>query len=161
VEPSVLSNISTPQDLKALTIEVQRYARWFAQASIKSRVSGAATAETLAISEAAVKLIKDTAGIKPLDQNMLDNLVVSLQALEASTPHVTITLAAAPGSKLKSTLVEWCRKNIEPNILINFKFNATILGGMVVQYGSHVHDWSFKRQIMAARGKFPEVLRRV
>ncbi len=159
--PNLLSNITTPQDLKALIIEVQRYARWFAQASIKSRVSGVAATEPLAISQAAAELIRQTAGDKPLDQTTLDKLITTLKELEAVAPHITITLAAVPGSKLKGTIVDWCRNNIEPGILVNFKFNATILGGMVVQYGSHVHDWSFKRQIMAARGKFPEVLRRV
>ena len=53
-----------------------------------------------------------------------------------------------------------CRP-VAPDVLVNFQFNATILGGMVVRYGSHVYDWSFRRQILAKRDTFPEVLRRV
>jgi hypothetical protein len=32
---------------------------------------------------------------------------------------------------------------------------------MVVVHGSRIYDWSFRRQILATREKFPEVLRNV
>jgi F0F1-type ATP synthase delta subunit len=50
---------------------------------------------------------------------------------------------------------------VAPNMLVDFKFNSTMLGGMVVQYGSHIYDWSFRQRILDARDKFPEVLRSV
>jgi F0F1-type ATP synthase delta subunit len=84
-----------------------------------------------------------------------------LREFEESAPHITLTLAAPAPNGLKKTLISWCRDNIDKNILVDFKFNATILGGMVVVYGSRIFDWSFKRQILAAREKFPEVLRNV
>jgi len=62
---------------------------------------------------------------------------------------------------IQKNLVNWCRENIAPNILITFQFNATLLGGMVIRHGSNIFDWSFRRQILAARNNFPEVLRRV
>jgi len=155
------NNIYSPQDLKALIMEVRRYGRWFAQTSVKTHVTGTASKEPLAISEAAVALIREVAEQQPLSQKVIDELIKSLEALEAASPRITITLAAVPGNKLKKVLVEWCRKNIDSSILVDFRFNATILGGMVVQYGSHVYDWSFRRQILAARGKFPGVLRNV
>lgn len=156
-----LGNITTPQDLKAIIVDVRRYAKWFAAASIKAKVSNTKTTEPIAISGAAVTVIKQTAGDKPLTQAALDKLLQDLQELETAMPRIVVTLAAMPGNKLKASIVEWCRGNIEPGILVDFRFNATILGGMVVQYGSHVYDWSFKRSIMANRAKFPEVLRRV
>ena len=70
-------------------------------------------------------------------------------------------MAGPAPAQLKQKIVEWCRKNIDGDILVDFRFNATLLGGMVVKWGSHVYDWSFKRQLMAARAKFPEVLRNV
>ena len=155
------NTIFTPQDLKALTMEVRRYARWFAQESIKSKVSGKAPTETLSISETAAALIRETAAGKPLSQKLLDDLIVSLEIIEKTSPRITITLAAIPGNSLKKTLTDWCRKSISPDILVDFRFNATILGGMVVQHGSRIHDWSFRRSILANRATFPEVLRRV
>lgn len=154
-------NVFTPQDLKALTMEVRRYARWYAQASIKAKVTKAAPEKPVAISEDATKLIREVAAEQPLSQKVLDDLLITLDNLEKTLPHITITLAAIPGNALKKTLTEWCRKNVSPDILVDFRFNATILGGMVVQNGSRIHDWSFRRAILANRTKFPEVLRRV
>jgi len=161
VKLNLQNSVYSPQDLKAIIMEVRRYSRWFAQNSVKTKVSGNATKEPLAISEAAAVLIREVAKEYPLSQQVLDDLIATLEDLEASSPKITITLAAVPGNKLKKALGEWCRENIAPGILIDFRFNATLLGGMVVQYGSHVYDWSFRRQILAARDKFPEVLRRV
>jgi F0F1-type ATP synthase delta subunit len=155
------NSIFTPQDLRALTMEVRRYARWYAQASVKAKVTGNAPTETLSISETAATLIREVAAEQHLTQKVLDDLITALDNLEKTSPHVTITLAALPSNSLKKTLTEWCRKNISPDILVDFRFNATLLGGMVVQHGSRIHDWSFRRMILANRSKFPEVLRRV
>ena len=155
------NTVFTPQDLKSLIMEVRRYSRWFAQASIKSRVTGNVPAESVSISESSASLIREVAGGQPLSQKILDDLVVSLENLEKTSPHLTITLAALPGNSLKKTLTDWCRKNVAPDILVDFRFNATLLGGMVVQHGSRIHDWSFRRLILANRAKFPEALRRV
>ncbi len=148
------------QDLKSVTLEVRQYAKWYSQYAIKTRVTSGKSAPPPAVSPAAATLIKAWADDKP-DQKGLDELLAALGELETKSPRVTITLAApAPGS-LQRTLVDWCRKNIAANILVTFRFNATILGGLVVQHGSHIYDWSFRRQILSARGNFPEVLRRV
>ncbi|MDB5183108.1 MAG: atpH [Candidatus Saccharibacteria bacterium] len=153
--------IFTPQDLRALTMEVRRYGRWFAQESVKAKVTGKATTEPFAVSEAAASVIHEYAAGQAITGKLLDSLIVELDNLEKTLPHVTITLAAMPGNLLKKTLTNWCRKNISPEILVDFRFNATLLGGMVVQHGSRIHDWSFRRMILANRAKFPEVLRHV
>ena len=158
---NIPDSVLSQQDLKAAILEVKRYTRWFSQNTIKAKVAGQTPSQPLVVSETAALLIGELAKKKPLGQNSLDELIVALTALETSSPRITITLAAMPAGNLKKVLVGWCRKNIAANILVDFRFNATILGGMVVRYGSHVHDWSFRRQILAARDKFPEVLRHV
>jgi hypothetical protein len=155
------NSVFSPQELKAIIMEVRRYSRWFAQNNVKTRVTGKAATEPLTISEQAAILIRELAAAQQLNQRALDGLISELEELEARLPRIVITLAALPGNSLKRAIVQWCRKNIAPDILVDFRFNATILGGMVVQYGSHVHDWSFRRQILAARSNFPEVLRHV
>jgi hypothetical protein len=153
-------DIISPQDLKSLTLEIRQYAGWYSQYSVKSRVTNAKPSPPPSASVVATSLIKNWANNQP-SQKGLDDLISSLEALEADSPRVTITLAAAAPGSLKKTLVEWCRANVGDSILVTFKFNSTILGGLVVQHGSHVYDWSFRRQILAASQNFPEVLRRV
>ncbi len=155
------SNISSPQELKAIIVEVRRYAHWYAQNSVKLHVTGNGSTEQFVISPTAIELIKDWSVQKPLSEKSLDELIATLENYESKAPRLTITLAAVPPNDLKKTLVEWCREHVAPNVLVDFRFNSTLLGGMVVRYGSHVYDWSFRRQILAARDRFPEVLRRV
>jgi hypothetical protein len=154
-------NIYSREDLREVILEVKKYAGWYAQTAIKMQVTKNNTYEEPAFSPVAVSIINQWAKENPISPKSLDALIQSLEDYAESAPVITITLAAPVPNSLKRVLVEWCRKNIAPNALIDVRFNATMLGGMVVQYGSHIHDWSFRRQILAERGKFPEVLRRV
>lgn len=154
------SSISSRQDLKALILELRGLSRWFSQTATKQKVSKSAPAEQPAMSPAAQELISQQAG-KQINQADLDKLIKALEDYAGSAPYASVTLAAPAPNALRKELVEWFRKNVKPDILVDFKFNSTMLGGMVISYDSHVHDWSFKRQILAARAKFPETLRHV
>ncbi len=153
--------VVTPQDLSALIIEVKEYAKWYAHESIKRQFSRQSSNSHPTLSSGASELIRTWFGTKEPNRIGFDTLIRTLEQYAKASSLVTITLAApAPGS-LKSTLVEWFRDNVSPDIMISFQINSTILGGMVVRYGSRVFDWSFRRQILDASAKFPEVLRRV
>ena len=154
-------NVSSVQDLGSLILEVREYAKWFLQASIKQHVQAGQISAPPVISSGAAQIIQEWSQKEQLTQKRLDELVKTLEDIKAKADTLTITLAAPASGELRRSLVSWCRNNIAPGILVTFKFNATLLGGMVVRYGSHVFDWSFRRQILAARNQFPEVLRRV
>ena len=154
-------SVYSPQDLKAIILEVRKYARWASQYGVKMRIANGKSSQPPAISLPATRVIKDWAEEKPLNQKSIDELLKTLDSVEAGSPRISVTLAAAPSGSLKITLVKWFRENIDPNILVDFHFNSTLLGGLVIRYGSHVYDWSFRRQILASREHFPEVLRRV
>lgn len=154
-------SVYSPQDLKAIILEVRKYAHWAAQYGVKVRVSSDKSSQPPVISLAGTRIIKDWADENTLNQKSIDELLKTLELVEATSPRLSITLAAAPTNSLKMTLVKWFREHIDPNILVDFHFNSTLLGGMVIRYGSHVYDWSFRRQILASRERFPEVLRRV
>lgn len=154
-------SVASSQDVSSLQIEVRDYARWFAHESIKQRTHAHHTSEAPALSPACKELMASYGGKKDLDRAGLDALVKELDHYHHTAPTITLTLAAPVTGAIKAGLVKWCRTNIAPDVLVNFQFNATLLGGMVVRYGSRVFDWSFRRHILANRDKFPEVLRRV
>jgi len=153
--------ISSPQDLLALTIDVRTYARWFSHNTIKAKASATRGSQAPAISPVTLELIRSWTGQALLTQQSLDELIIALEKFRDTAPTLTITLAAPAGGELRKVLVAWCRANIAPNVLVSFRFNATLLGGMVVRYGSRVFDWSFRREIIASRTKFTEALRNV
>jgi hypothetical protein len=161
VKPVLQNSVSSPQDLKQLVLEIRKFAQWFSQDSIKKQVSARNLEMAPVISPAASELINNLGAVEPLSQKAIDGLLATLEGLEATTPCITLTLAAPPPGDLKKALLEWFRQHIAANLLIDFRFNSTLLGGIVVQFDSHIYDLSFRRQILVARERFPEVLRRV
>lgn len=155
--PSVISQ----QDLAALTQEIRQYTVWYSHNSIKQRVNAKKGTPAPDLSPAALELIRSVSNKKLLTQSILDNLLTYLERLQKNSHHMTITLAAAPSVSTKQTLTTWCRDNISDQLLVTFKFNSQILGGMIIQYGSHMYDLSFRRKILENTAAFPEVLRRV
>jgi len=154
-------SVSSPQDLKSMIVEIREYARWFGHNSIKKRLDARHSSEPPALSPGARAILHEWNTKQPLSQKSLDGLISTLEKYHGTAPQLTITLAAPPANGLKKTLVVWCRDNIAPDVLVTFQFNATLLGGMVVRCGSHIFDWSFRRQLLANREQFPKVLRRV
>lgn len=158
---SLPNSIGSQQDVTALLREIKEYARWFAHEAIKKRINVRHTSLPPTTTPGAAQLIHEWGSKEPLTTHRLDELIHELESYGDTARIITITLPAPPTNDIKATLVGWCRTNIAPDTLVAFQFNATILGGMVVRFGSHVYDWSFRRQILAARQNFPEVLRRV
>jgi hypothetical protein len=155
------NSVSSQQDLSALTLEIRDYSKWFAHNAIKERVHAKNAVLPPSLSPGALELVRSASNKKLLSQQDLDELITMLESAKKTAPTVTITLAAPASGDLKQTLVGACRANIADNALVNFKFNSSLLGGMVIHHGSHVFDWSFRRQILASSAKFTEVLRRV
>lgn len=153
--------VSSAQDLMALELELREYAKWFAHNAIKQRVHAKHGTPPPALSPSGLDLIRQYSDRRLLTQQHLDELIKTLEGFRRTAPTLSITLAAPPTAEIKKTLVAWCRDNLTANVLITFQFNATLLGGMVVRCGSHVYDWSFRRQLLAERARFPEVLRHV
>ena len=155
------NSVSSAQDVASIILEIKSYGRWFSHQAILQRTGAKHATESPQLSPTATELLRSWSAKQPLTQTRLDELSTVLQQFIKSAQVVTITLAAPPTGDVKQTLVAWCRTNISPQILVSFQFNQTLLGGMVVRYGSRIFDWSFRRQILAARDTFPEVLRRV
>ena len=156
------NSVCTKQDVQSLILDVKNYSSWFSHNAIKKhfRVKRK-TKQEPEISEATVELLRDWNSQKPVSRRSLDELITALETFLSTAPQITITLSAPPTDKVKKTLVSWCRENVAPNSLLVFQFDTSLLGGMIIRYGSRLFDWSFRRQIMAARDKFPEILRNV
>lgn len=155
------NSIFSIQDLSSLTLEIRDYAKWFAHNAIKQRVHAKNVTPPPPLSDAALELVRSAGSNKLLNQKALDVLIENLETAKQHAPTVSITLAAPATPDVKKILVGACREHIAPDALVSFKFNSGLCGGMVLHYGSRVFDWSFRRQILENRAKFPEVLRRV
>lgn len=149
--------VSSAQDLAALIMELHECLKWLSHESVKKKVGVKDAAPPPDVSSAAKELMHEHGTA----QEKLEGLIQELETAQRRTKLITITLAAQPSNSVKATLVGWCRKEIAPDVLVNFNFNRAILGGMVVRAGSRVFDWSFRRSLLANADTFPEVLRHV
>lgn len=154
-------DVASIQDLTSLILEIREYVKWFSHNAILERVSKKRTTKPIAISSSATKLLQQWEKLQPITTRSLDELLDTLNVYRNTAPSLSITLAAPVTNDIKQTLINWCRTNIAPNVMVTFGFNATLLGGLVIHSGSRIFDWSFRRQILASRNNFAEVLRRV
>jgi hypothetical protein len=153
--------ISSPSDVTALTLEVRAYQQWYGQYANAQRTGAHYQPTQPELSPIASEVIREWAAAEPLTTTRIDALIADLEHVSKTAPVITITLAAVAPVEVKRALVTWCREHLGEDILVTFRFNATILGGMVVRYGSRIYDWSFRTRLMNGRQKFPEVLSRV
>jgi len=154
-------SIASPQDVSALLLEVKEYSQWFSHELIKVESNIKHVSKSPELSTGAKTLFEEMFSKKSHDKGSLDDLVDILSKYSNDAPIMTITLAAPVPNSVKETLVAWCRNNLAKNTLVNFQFNTSLLGGMVVRFGSHIFDWSFRRQILGNKNNFPKVLRNV
>ena len=155
------STISSTSELTALILEVRTYTKWFGQYLNAQRAGQTLKDPQPELTPTASTMIREWGNQSPLSIARLDELIEELERIKIEAPLMTITLAAPATSEVRQSLAAWARVEIDPNMLINFRFNATILGGLVVRVGSRVYDWSFRRSIMANRQHFGEVIARV
>ena len=158
---SLPDTIYSPQDLTSLILEIKEYAKWYAHETIKQRAGSKTLSAQPVLSSAATTLLHNavSGNVNPLAQ--LDSLVHELERHKSNAPIITLTLAAPAPNPVKKTLTAWCRKELSPDILVSFEYNRTLLGGLVVRYGSRVYDWSLRRAILTTDTKFSEVVARV
>lgn len=155
------SSIASSEDLTELLIELHDYSKWLSHESIKKNMNLKSESKLPILSISATELLHTIGDKKTINKNDLEQAIENIKKYIKEAPTITITLSAIPSNSLKSNLVSWCRDNLAPNILVNFRFNKILLGGMVIRCGSRIFDWSFRRQILASSSKMPEVLRNV
>jgi hypothetical protein len=153
--------VASAQDLAGVIRDVHAYASWASRELIKQKVAGKSSGAQPTVSPEVADIVRVWSGGTPMTQTAIDGLLKALEDYKKTAPTITITLAGVPSGEVKSRIVNWCRKELTPNALVSFRLNRNILGGMVVAYGSHIHDWSFRRKLMEAKTPFSEVLARV
>ncbi len=155
MKPKLPKEVYSIDQILAVSEELHSYSVYLAS----NRVQGK-TPETFDLSfraEAVVNLMPED---QRTDQG-IEAYRVELEGLATSAPTVTLVLAAQAKPSLKQELVNWLRANIHPDLLVNFRANPNIAGGVVIRTVNHVYDCSFRQALLAHPEKFTEVLTRV
>lgn len=156
------ASIVSAQDLTMVIREIQDYTAWATHETIKQKATSSRTvAQAPELSEGATQLVTAWGNNKGATADSYRQLIEVLERIAKQAPTITITLAAPAPKTVKEHLVAWCRANLSDTVLVTFKFNRTLLGGMVVRAGSHIFDWSLHRKLMDNGRSFTEVLKHV
>ena len=150
--------IYSPQLLEAVTYEIELYLDWYRQAKVRRAVGSKAPEEPSHSAETLLVIETWLAG-QPHTVASLEALVKHLRELKL--PEIHIMLAAMPNRAQRITLVDWFRTNITPHLLVSFVADRNLGGGIVVRTPNHVLDFTWKQQLLGARGKLAEVVRHV
>ncbi|MFI5240570.1 MAG: hypothetical protein ACHQUB_02585 [Candidatus Saccharimonadia bacterium] len=153
-------SLYTPQSIHQVLAELVAQRVWMQHEQIKTQVIGSSgeLSTTPVVSKWTSELIKVNNLSTP---EAIDEISAELTTLLDKAPRIHFTFAAPPLELTKIRFVDWVRTELHPNALVEFDFYSGILGGVVVRTGSHTLDWSFRMQLLAARGRFAEVLRNV
>ena len=153
--------IISPEDLRSVIDELKDYQDYVRHDQIKAHLSEHASSTSPELSRAAAALISQAMEHHPLNHEEMNHLIAELEKIFAESPKLRIVLAALPNHGIKKQITEWVRHNVDALVLIDFSYNQSLLGGMVVTAGSHIYDWSLRRSILIAQPKLNEMIAHV
>lgn len=91
----------------------------------------------------------------------MDTFLDSFEEAIKQAPEFDLILPVYPHDSFLLELGGWFRREIAPNSLLRIHVRRSIGGGIVLRSKNRLFDLSLRPQIMAAKQKIPEVLRRV
>jgi len=150
-------DIVSTQDFQEVIEELRQYLKWYNHNMVKIKVAKKKDPNEPELSPGSTDLLKQYFSSQPLSSSGLDKLIVSLVEYLDQADKVRITLADMPTVNLKKQLVNWCRQSLSETVLVDFGYNRTLLGGMVIKCGSHIYDWSYRHQILENQDKLVKV----
>lgn len=151
------TSIGSRQDVMRLRTEIERYSAWVGQFQNAKRRDISYQAEQPQLSEPARLLLRDWLA----DKRSLAELINTLNAYATKAPSITITLASPPSPSTQADLVTWARQQLDPNMLVELRWNSLLMGGMIVRTDNAVYDWSYRKLLFDARPKLIERLMHV
>lgn len=153
-------DLYSPDQLSAIIIELRTYIGSLRDATVRAKAAHGEVGEPMHLSALLLGAFTG-AGIKTTDQDGAEKLLLQLQAIRDKAPAVHLMMAALPNRQLKRKLTEWFRAQIHPYAMLTFATRTDIGGGIVVQAGSHIYDYSFRQQLLGNKHRISEIFKRV
>lgn len=154
------ADLYSPEQLGAIIIELRSNISALRDASVRAKATNSevtAPGHTSALLMGAMH----GANTKATDMAGLEKLLKELEGIRDKAPAVHLMMAALPNRDLKRKLTEWFRAHIHPYAMLTFATRADIGGGLVIQAGSHVYDYSFRQQILGNKQRISEIFNSV
>ena len=154
------TDLYSPEQLGAVVIELRTYIGSLRDAQVRAKSTKAEVGAPGHLSALLLGVFRG-AGVQVTDLQSSEKLLKELEAIRDKAPAVHLMMAALPNRDLKRKFTDWFRTAIHPYTLLTFATRADIGGGVIIQAGSHVYDYSFRQQILTNRHRISEIYARV
>jgi hypothetical protein len=152
-------DLYSADQLSAVIIELRNYISTLHDVTVRAK-AGKNDDEALHASALLLGVFHG-AEVNSDDLAACEKLLKDLEAVRSKAPTAHLTLPALPNRTLKRQLTVWFRTQINPYTLLTFAMRGDIGGGIIVQTGSRVYDFSLREQLFGNRQRISEIFDRV
>lgn len=150
-------DVYSPDHLSILIIELHNLASAARSVSARSKVGSQAHIEQAGISAELTSLLKTNAvGLDEIDK--MDTLHKLLDSALKAAPVIHVTLAGLPSRLIKRQITVWFRTRVHAHTLLTFAARRDIGGGIILNAGSHMYDFSYRQMILANPKRLGELI---
>ena len=153
-------DLYSPDQLSAIILELRGHIGKLRDTAVRAKAQHAEVGAPPHTSALLLGVFKG-AGITSTDQQAAEKLLNELEAIRDKAPAVHLMMAALPNRDLKRKLTVWFRAEIHPYTMLTFATRMDIGGGIIIQAGSHIYDYSFRQQILGHKARISEIFKRV
>ncbi len=152
------TSVVGPQDLLHLEREADRLVEELLQARVAKEQAGAERS----ISRPGVRL-SDLFKVNGLefDEQTLPQVSRQLHQLRTQAPRVRLSLAGEPGDDSMSKVVEWFRKEVHPQVLVQLGVQPAIAAGCVLHTSKRRYDWAIRTKLNRSTTAFAKVMKEI
>lgn len=148
-------DLYSPEQLSAVIIELREYSSALRDMQVRAKM---AKSEITPPHTSALLLgVIHSTEANATDMTAIEKLLHQLEAIRDKAPTAHIMMAALPNRDLKRKLIEWFRTQIHPYMLLTFATRTDIGGGIIMQAGSHIYDYSFRQQLLNNKHRISEI----
>jgi F0F1-type ATP synthase delta subunit len=149
------ADLYSPEQLGAVIMELRVYVGALRDRQVRAKVKHTEVAAPQA--SALLQSVMECAQTATTDKGAVEDLQHQLETIRDQAPTAHLMMAALPNHDLKRKLTDWFREQVHPYALLTFAARADIGGGVILQAGSHIYDYSFRKQIQANRHRISEI----
>ncbi len=143
--------------LSAIMLELHDYSSILRNQAIKIKATNSQLPADMPHISALLLGVFHGAGMTPGNQAKAESLLHALELIRNKAPIVHVTLPALPNRTFKRQLTVWFRSEVHPHTFLTFVTRTDMGGGIILQTGSGVYDFSFRRQLLGNKYRIAEI----
>lgn len=147
-------DLYSPDQLSSITLELRAYINKLRDSAVRAQAQQKRQPALPPISGLLESLLEDATSNKGTPEQLLAELETMLN----KAPVVHLILSTIPGQTFKRQITTWFRREVSPQVLLTFAARSDIGGGMVVQVGAHLYDFSFKQALLKNKHRLGELV---